>query len=100
MQISQKIGNIYTGSIFSTLIGLLISGVDLKKKNLAFFSYGSGVCSTLMTAKVHDNILTKKQIEQIKSRLSNRIKISPEAYDLVMSEREKNYGYFQGILDV
>jgi hydroxymethylglutaryl-CoA synthase len=100
MQISQKIGNIYTGSIFSTLVGLLISDIDIKNKNIALFSYGSGVCSTLMTAKIHDNILSKKQIDQIKNRLSNRIKIAPEAYDLVMAEREKNYGHFHGILEV
>jgi 3-hydroxy-3-methylglutaryl CoA synthase len=77
MQISQRIGNIYTGSIFSTLVGLLISGLDISNKNLSFFSYGSGLCSTLMTAKIHENILSQKQIEQIKSRLINRIKISP-----------------------
>jgi|688.fasta_scaffold818663_2 hydroxymethylglutaryl-CoA synthase len=87
MEISQRIGNIYTGSIFSTLVGLLISGQDIKNKNISFFSYGSGVCSTLMTAKIHDNILSKRQIEQIKTRLMNRIKITPEVYDIVMAER-------------
>lgn len=85
MSISQRIGNIYTGSIFSTLIGLLISDLDVKNKNISFFSYGSGVCSTLMTAKIHDNVLSKKQIEQIKTKLMNRIKITPEVYDIIMA---------------
>jgi hypothetical protein len=40
-----------------------------------------------MTAKIHDNILSKRQIEQIKTRLMNRIKITPEVYDIVMAER-------------
>lgn len=57
MYISQRVGNIYTGSLFSTLVGLMISGKDLSGKNVGLFSYGSGLCSTLLTAKIHKNVL-------------------------------------------
>lgn len=57
MYVSQRIGNIYTGSIYSTLIGLMLTEKDINGKNIALFSYGSGLCATLLTAKVHKNLL-------------------------------------------
>lgn len=66
MYISQKIGNIYTGSLFSTLIGLMLTEQNLEGKNVALFSYGSGLCSTLLTGKIHKNLLKPEQIELIK----------------------------------
>ncbi len=62
MYISQRIGNIYTGSLFSTLIGLMMTEKDLAGKNVALFSYGSGLCSTLLTGKIHKNLLKPDQI--------------------------------------
>jgi 3-hydroxy-3-methylglutaryl CoA synthase len=57
MYITQRIGNIYTGSLFSTLVGLMLTESELEGKTLALFSYGSGLCSTLMTGKIHKNLL-------------------------------------------
>lgn len=87
MFISQRIGNIYTGSLYSTLIGLMITEKEISGKNIALFSYGSGLCATLLTAKVHKNLLRPEQIEQIKQKLETRIKVDPKEYDLVMAER-------------
>lgn len=98
LHISQRIGNIYTGSLFSCLVSLLISGLDIKNKNAMLFSYGSGLCSSLLMIKIHDNPLSKSQIENIHERLRNRIKISPEEYTRIMLEREKNYGIFKGVI--
>lgn len=53
LHISQRIGNIYTGSLFSCLISLLISGLDIKGSNVMLFSYGSGLCSTMLSVKIH-----------------------------------------------
>jgi 3-hydroxy-3-methylglutaryl CoA synthase len=39
------------------------------------FSYGSGLCSTMMIAKIHSNPLSNVQIKAISDRLSNRVKI-------------------------
>ena len=41
------------------------------------FSYGSGLCSTMLIAKIHSNPLTNFQVKEISNRLNNRIKISP-----------------------
>lgn len=60
------------------------------------FSYGSGLCSSMLTVKVHQNPLNKQQVDKILNRLQNRIKVSPEEYTQVMLEREKNFGVYKG----
>lgn len=62
LQISQRIGNIYTGSLYSCLISLLVSGLEIVGKNVMLFSYGSGLCSSMLTAKIHSNPLDKTKI--------------------------------------
>ena len=52
LHLSQRLGNIYTGSLFSCLISLLLKNTNIKNKNVLLFSYGSGCCSTLLTAKI------------------------------------------------
>lgn len=53
MLLSQKLGNIYCGSLYSTLVSLLLNNPDIKDKNVLMFSYGSGLCSTLFKLRVH-----------------------------------------------
>ncbi len=57
MYISQRIGNIYTGSLFSTLLGVMLTESEVEGKTVGLFSYGSGLCSTLLTGKIHKNLL-------------------------------------------
>ena len=80
LHIPQRIGNIYTGSLFAGLVSLLVTNPDIKGKNVMLFSYGSGLCSTMMTVRVHQNPLTKKQGEDILARHNNRVKVSPKDY--------------------
>lgn len=62
LHISQRIGNIYTGSLYSCLISLLVSKLELKNKNVMLFSYGSGLCSSMLSVKIHSNPLSKAQV--------------------------------------
>lgn len=80
LYISQRIGNIYTGSLFSCLISVLVQNPKIKNRNVMLFSYGSGLCATMMTAKVISNPLGEAQIQFILDRLSNRIKVDPQEY--------------------
>ena len=59
LHISQRTGNIYTGSLYSCLISLLVLNPDIKNKNVLLFSYGSGCCSSMFTAKILENPLHK-----------------------------------------
>jgi len=58
MQIPKRIGNIYTGSLFSGLISLLVTNPEINNKTTMMFSYGSGLCSTMFIAKIHNNPLS------------------------------------------
>ena len=53
---SSEIGNMYTGSIFLSLISTLFAdfkeGIDLTDKNIGFFAYGSGSKSKVFEGKV------------------------------------------------
>lgn len=77
LQISQRIGNIYTGSLFSCLVSLLTSFPDIKNKNVMLFSYGSGLCSSMLTVKIHSNPLNRTQIDTVLDRLKNRVRVTP-----------------------
>ena len=96
LHISQRIGNIYTGSLFSCLVSLLVTNPEIKNKNAMLFSYGSGLCSTMLTVRVHQNPLSKQQVDSVLDRLKNRIKVSPEEYTQIMLERERNFGKYRG----
>ena len=98
LHISQRIGNIYTGSLFAGLVSLLVMNPEIKNKNVMLFSYGSGLCSSMLTVKVHQNPLNRQQVENVFERLKNRVKVSPEEYTRVMMEREKNYGVYKGLI--
>lgn len=56
------------------------------------FSYGSGLASSLFLLRVEQNVRIFRDLMGVKSRLAQRIKISPEEYDIVMDNREKNFG--------
>ena len=71
----QRTGNIYTGSLFACLVSLLVLNPDIKNKNVLLFSYGSGCCSTVMTAKINSNPLLKNN--NLLEKLGKRVKISP-----------------------
>lgn len=62
--VSQRIGNIYTGSLYACLYSLLYRTPDIANKRALLFSYGSGLCSTMLQATIHTNPLSPKQIEE------------------------------------
>lgn len=63
LYISQRVGNIYTGSLYACLFSLLYRTPQIANKKVLLFSYGSGLCSTMLQATVHSNPLTTGQIE-------------------------------------
>ena len=82
---SAEIGNIYTGSIFMSLISLLSSalekGKDIKNAKIGFLSYGSG-----SKAKIFEGTLESQWEEKIKgldlfNNLNDRIKIDIKSYE-------------------
>jgi len=60
--ISQRLGNIYTGSLYACLFSLLYTNPNIANKQALLFSYGSGLCSTMMELTIISNPLSQQQI--------------------------------------
>lgn len=94
--LANQVGNMYTPSLYSGLVSLLISkDVDeLTGKNIALFSYGSGLASSMYTITVTENVNELNQLvrnlSDIKKRLAMRLKPSPEEFSKMMEIREMN----------
>ena len=69
---SQKVGNIYTGSLFLGLLSLLENSEDLKAGDkIALFSYGSGAVAEIFSANLvegYEKQLTTNRLEKLNQR--------------------------------
>ena len=78
---SQKVGNIYTGSLFLGLLSLLENSENLKAGDkIALFSYGSGAVAEIFSANLvegYEKQLTAHRLEQ----LNQRQELTVAAYD-------------------
>lgn len=53
LRLNQEVGNLYSGSLYTSLIGLLESRSDLSEgSQIGLFSYGSGACSELFSGSL------------------------------------------------
>jgi hydroxymethylglutaryl-CoA synthase len=61
--ISQRVGNIYTGSLYACLYSLLYKNPQIRDQKGLLFSYGSGLCSSMLQVKIIENPLSQQQIK-------------------------------------
>ncbi|MDO5027285.1 MAG: hydroxymethylglutaryl-CoA synthase [Tissierellia bacterium] len=93
---SKEVGNIYTGSLYLSLLSLLMNG-DLKAGDkIALFSYGSGSVAELYTgilSEDYKNFLYRQDIDYLLER----------RHELSVEEYESNYfhqSYIENVGDV
>ncbi|KAI8904119.1 hydroxymethylglutaryl-coenzyme A synthase C terminal-domain-containing protein [Gorgonomyces haynaldii] len=90
---AKNMGNMYCGSLYGGLCSLLaaIDAPELLNKRVLLFSYGSGLAASMFSLTVKgDTSRLQKQLDLV-SRLDQRTKIEPGAYDTVMNLREKTH---------
>ncbi|KAI1138337.1 hydroxymethylglutaryl-CoA synthase [Hypoxylon sp. FL0543] len=78
-------GNMYTASVYCSLISLL-SNVDLKPlagKRIGVFSYGSGIAATLFTLRVNGDLEPMVRAIDLMARLDKRRVTGPAEYEEV-----------------
>lgn len=106
---NKEIGNIYTGSLFLSLISLLDNSNLKENAIIGLYSYGSGAVSEFFTMKLvkgYEKYLRKEENQEM---LSNRIKISVSEYekiffetikeDVVYTNKEGEKIYLKGIFN-
>lgn len=96
--LANQVGNMYTPSVYSGLVSLLISAdgdvSKLNGKHIGVFSYGSGLASTMYSISVTSDS-TKLQslldnLSYVKPLLEQRTKTSPEDFTTLMETRAHN----------
>jgi len=105
---SERIGNMYTPSVYASLISLISQLPDVEtaghSKNVTMFSYGSGLVSSIFGLTIHNspqNMLSEseKNIYSLRTlkanfqrailRMDSRVKISPEQFIQQISVRRQ-----------
>lgn len=85
LEFSKVVGNIYTGSLYLSLVSLLFhkSEQEVRNKRIMMYSYGSGVATTLFSFKVRDCYKKSKCIDsvEIENKFKNRVITSISDFD-------------------
>ncbi|KAK4884721.1 hypothetical protein RN001_000992 [Aquatica leii] len=96
---ANQIGNMYTASLYGGLVSLLVNCniEQIAGSKVGLFSYGSGLASTMFSITVtkdcNDNSPLYKlmsNIKDVKTRLEQRQKISPEKFVTILETRNQN----------
>lgn len=96
LMIANQVGNMYTPSVYSGLMSLLISKPleQLVGNKVAIFSYGSGLASSMysLTITNDQDRLAKlvNSIVNVPNQLASRTKVTPEQYTEILRLREEN----------
>lgn len=98
--LANQVGNMYTASVYSGLVSLLISKPinELAGNKVAVFSYGSGLCSSMYSLTITKDVKNESSLmkiisslDYVKLQLEARQKITPQDFTSILELREKNY---------
>lgn len=79
---SQRVGNIYTGSLFLSLLSLMEQSDDLKGgDNVALYSYGSGAVCEIFSLTLVDNFKDNLKPNRLTSDFETRKRLSVAEYE-------------------
>jgi hydroxymethylglutaryl-CoA synthase len=79
-KLSSDMGNLYTASIFLSLVSYCLSDAVQTDKELLFFAYGSGSKAKVFTGKVQPQCKEKSSCWDIARHLEGRVKITFDEY--------------------
>ncbi|KAF9434655.1 hypothetical protein BGZ76_007658 [Entomortierella beljakovae] len=88
---STNVGNMYTASVWACFSSLLSSTADeeILNKRIGVFSYGSGSAATFFSLRVVGSTQKFRDTLMIKSRLQERIKVTPSEFAGLLKLREE-----------
>ncbi|MDR2976672.1 MAG: hydroxymethylglutaryl-CoA synthase [Streptococcaceae bacterium] len=86
---NRRVGNLYTGSLYLSLISLLENSTDLKEgQRIGLFSYGSGAVAEFFSAKLVDGFEQHLRTEEHRKLLDSRQKLTIAEYEQVFTSKE------------
>ena len=86
---ARQLANIYSGSAYCLLAGLLDSGADLEAgTRVGIFSYGSGSCAEIYSGLIGGAARATIARHAIAARLAERVRIDVGQYERLVREAE------------
>lgn len=89
LTLNEEVGNIYTGSLFLSLIDLLRQNQLSPGKLISLFSYGSGCAASITCGKLAENYGSWQSSLNPIDDLGNRKRLSVDEYEKIKSETSK-----------
>lgn len=86
-QLNREVGNLYTGSLYLSLISLLANGNVKAGDKLGLFSYGSGAEGEFYPVKLQPGFENAFSSQQIEANLANRTKVSVTEYEAIFNSQ-------------
>lgn len=85
---NRRVGNLYTGSLYLSLISLLENSEQLSAGDkIGLFSYGSGTVAEFFTATLVPGFEKHLRKTEHEALLDSRVKLSIEAYEAMFEEK-------------
>jgi len=85
---SREVGNLYTGSLYLSLLSLLVNSENLKSgQKIGLFSYGSGAEGEFYVATLQTNFQTAIESGSIKKVLEDREELSISEYETMFNSQ-------------
>ncbi|ODM19209.1 Hydroxymethylglutaryl-CoA synthase [Aspergillus cristatus] len=90
LDVATLCGNMYTATVYGGLASLIsnVSFDPSQAKRVGFFSYGSGLASSMFSAKIVGDVKYMAEKLDLHNRLNNRNVLPPQAYDDMCLLRE------------
>ena len=86
---NKRVGNIYTGSLYLSLISLLVNTESLQAgDNIGMYSYGSGAVSQFFSFKLVEGYEKYIKKEFFENKLNKRIKVPIDDYENIFFENQ------------
>jgi polyketide biosynthesis 3-hydroxy-3-methylglutaryl-CoA synthase-like enzyme PksG len=81
LRFCQEVGNIYSGTVFLALLGLIESAALDAPRRIGIFSYGSGCSSEFYSGRVDERSQARVRQRQIAPRLASRHPLTMAEYE-------------------
>lgn len=90
LDVATLCGNMYTATVYAGLAALIsnVSFDPSQSKRIGFFSYGSGLASSMFSAKIVGDVKYMAEKLDLQNRLNSRNVLPPQAYDDMCKLRE------------
>ncbi|MFC6261100.1 hydroxymethylglutaryl-CoA synthase [Levilactobacillus fujinensis] len=89
---NRNVGNLYTGSLYLSLLSLLRHGQLIGNERIGFFSYGSGAEGEFFSGVLQPNFRDGFVEERLAQQLADRQRVSVAEYEQIYAAQLSNDG--------